>query len=274
MKRKYIFFFLLISISLYLGVYLVAFVFPKLEIPKVNSYYLYDVNDEIYRNNNDDWISLDKISDNLKNATIAVEDKHFYNHQGFDYGRIFKALVNNIMTGSVSEGASTITQQYAKNLYLSFDKKLSRKIEEAWLTLKLEAHYSKDEILEGYLNTINFGQGNYGIENASEFYFNKSAKNLTLEEGIILAGIPKSPNNYNPVTDYDAAIKRAKIVEDAMINNDKLSINKKDSLFLDNINIYGEKSDTELKNIMYFQDAVKQELETISSVPKTLIETG
>src|SRR5574344_1216586 len=218
MKRKYIFFFLLISISLYLGVYLVAFVFPKLEIPKVNSYYLYDVNDEIYRNNNDDWISLDKISDNLKNATIAVEDKHFYNHQGFDYGRIFKALVNNIMTGSVSEGASTITQQYAKNLYLSFDKKLSRKIEEAWLTLRLETHYSKDEILEGYLNTINYG-GIFGIENASEYYFGKSASELDLAQASILAGIPKSPTNYSTISNYDAAKKRQKLLLETMVKN-------------------------------------------------------
>ena len=151
---------------------------------------------------------------------------------------------------------------------------MGRKFEEAWLTLKLETHYSKEEILEGYLNTINFGQGNYGIENASEYYFNKSAKNLTMEEAIILAGIPKSPNNYNPVTDYDAAIKRAKVVEEAMVNNNKLSEENKDNLFNNEIAIYGEKDNAELKNIMYYQDAVKQELETLPNIPKTLIETG
>lgn len=273
MKRKYIFFFLLISISLYLGVYLVAFVFPKLEIPKVNSYYLYDVNDEIYRNNNDDWISLDKISDNLKNATIAVEDKHFYNHQGFDYLRIFKALVNNIMTGSVSEGASTITQQYAKNLYLSFDKKLSRKIEEAWLTLRLETHYSKDEILEGYLNTINYG-GVFGIENASEYYFGKSASDLTLAEATILAGIPKSPSNYEPINNSENSKNRQKTVLQAMVNNKYISSSDMDNAYNEELTYVTNNDKTVATSTMYYQDAVLAELKNINTIPNSLLTTG
>src|SRR5574344_1974254 len=273
MKRKYIFFFLLISISLYLGVYLVAFVFPKLEIPKVNSYYLYDVNDEIYRNNNDDWISLDKISDNLKNATIAVEDKNFYNHQGFDYLRIFKALVNNIMTSSVSEGASTITQQYAKNLYLSFDKKLSRKIEEAWLTLRLETHYSKDEILEGYLNTINYG-GVFGIENASEYYFGKSAAVLTLAEATILAGIPKSPSNYEPINNSENSKNRQKTVLQAMVNNKYISSSDMDNAYNEELTYVTNNDKTVATSTMYYQDAVLAELKSINTIPNSLLTTG
>ena len=135
-------------------------------------------------------------------------------------------------------------------------------------------HFTKDEILEGYLNTINFGQGNYGVENASLYYFNKSAKDLTKEEAIMLAGIPKNPNNYNPVSNYENCIKRAKVVGLAMVNNNLLSENENSSLFNNSIEIYGEKTKENSSNIMYYQDAVKSYLENIPSVPKTLIDTG
>ena len=102
-----------------------------------------------------DTLKLEDISDNLINATLSTEDKHFYKHIGFDYFRIIKAVIKNISSRSLSEGASTITQQYARNLYLTYDKTWKRKIEEALLAFELETHYTKDEILEGYLNTIN-----------------------------------------------------------------------------------------------------------------------
>lgn len=267
---------LIIGIIGLVGIYIGAYLSPVLDIKTTGQYYIYDNKDNIvYQGSGTSkWVGLDDISSNFIDAIVSIEDKNFYKHKGFDYLRIIKAMITNIKSNEIVGGASTISQQYIKNLYLDFDKNWGRKIQEAWLTLKLETHYSKYEILEGYLNTINFGQGNYGIENASEYYFNKSAKNLTMEEAIILAGIPKSPNNYNPVTDYNAAIKRARVVEDAMVNNNKLSEDTKSSLFNNDIAIYGEKSDNELKNIMYYQDAVKQELESLPSVPKTLIDTG
>jgi 1A family penicillin-binding protein len=273
---KFNFIMIIIGLISLLGIYLFAYFSPVLDIKTTGQYYIYDNNNDIvYQGSGTNkWVGLDDISPDLINATISIEDKNFYKHKGFDFLRIIKAMVTNIKNQEIVGGASTISQQYIKNLYLDFDKNWSRKLEEAWLTLKLETHYSKNEILEGYLNTINFGQGNYGIENASEFYFNKSAKNLSLEEAMILAGIPKNPNNYNPVTDYDAAIKRANVVKEAMINNDKIKEDQANNLFENAIDIYGEKSANDLKNIMYYQDAVKQELETISSVPKTLIETG
>ena len=134
---------------------------PKIEITRNQSYYLYDNSDNLIFNNYS-WVELDNISDNLIKATIATEDKHFYKHMGFDYIRIVRAIINNITSGSLSEGASTITQQYARNLYLNYDKTWKRKIEEAILAFELETHYTKDEILEGYLNTINYG-GVFGI---------------------------------------------------------------------------------------------------------------
>ena len=208
-KYKIILVVIITLITLYLSLYLVAFLFPKLNISKTNNYYLYDTFDNPLITNKDEWTKLEDISDNLIYATISIEDKNFYSHKGFDYPRIVKAIINNIRNKNIVEGASTITQQYAKNLYLDFDKTIKRKIEEAWLTLRLETHYSKDEILEGYLNTINYG-GVFGIENASNYYFDKSAKDLTLAEATILAGIPKSPNNYSPINNYELSINRCK----------------------------------------------------------------
>ena len=256
--------------------YIIAFFSPVLDIKSYGQFYIYDdSNNIVYQGSSSNkWVNLDDISPYLKDAIISIEDKNFYNHKGFDYLRIIKTMFLNIKNREIVGGASTISQQYVKNLYLDFDKTFERKIQEAWLTLKLEMHFSKDEILEGYLNTINFGQGNYGIENASNYYFNKSAKDLTLEESIILAGIPKSPNNYNPVSNYDNAINRSKIVINSMVNNNKLNKSEISNLFNSNIDIYAKRDKGDLSNVMYYQDAVKQELNTINGIPKTLLETG
>ena len=200
-----IFFFIII----YFGIYLYAKVQPKLPITGANGYHLYDINGEVYTDSSNENVSLNDISKHLINATIAVEDKNFYKHQGFDFLRIIKALFVNVKSGENLQGASTITQQYAKNLFLEFDKTWDRKIKEAWITIRLETHYSKDDILEGYLNTINYG-GIFGIENASKYYFNKSAKNLTLAEASMLAGIPKNPSKYSPLMDENSAKARQK----------------------------------------------------------------
>ena len=268
-----LFFIIIISITI---LYISAYLSPVLDIKTTGQYYIYDnQNNIVYQGSTTSkWVELEDISPYLKDAIIATEDKNFYSHKGFDYPRIIKTLFQNIKNKEIIGGASTISQQYVKNLYLDFDKTFERKLQEAWLTLKLEMHFSKDDILEGYLNTINFGQGNYGVENAALYYFNKSAKDLNLEESLILAGIPKSPSNYNPVSSYDNAISRAKVVAEAMVNNNYITEEDKLNLFVNTIEIYGEKANNNLSNIMYYQDAVRQELENINSVPKTLIETG
>ena len=269
-------FLFIILVLIMIIMYIIAFFSPVLDIKSYGQFYIYDDNNNIvYQGSSSNkWVNLDDISPYLKDAIISIEDKNFYNHKGFDYLRIIKTMFLNIKNREIVGGASTISQQYVKNLYLDFDKTFERKIQEAWLTLKLEMHFSKDEILEGYLNTINFGQGNYGIENASNYYFNKSAKDLTLEESIILAGIPKSPNNYNPVSNYDNAINRSKVVINSMVNNNKLNKSEISNLFNGNIDIYAKRDKGDLSNVMYYQDAVKQELNTINGIPKTLLETG
>ena len=266
----------IIGILLIIILYVFAYFSPVLDIKSYGQFYIYDdLNNIVYQGSTSNkWVSINDISPYLKDAIISIEDKNFYKHKGFDYLRIIKTLFQNVKNKEIVGGASTISQQYVKNLYLDFDKTIERKLQEAWLTLKLEMHFSKDEILEGYLNTINFGQGNYGIENASNYYFNKSAKDLTLEESLILAGIPKSPNNYNPISSYENSINRANIVAQTMVNNNYLIYEEKNNLFTNDIVIYGEKQDSHLQNIMYYQDAVRAELENINSIPKTLIETG
>ena len=256
--------------------YIYAYISPKIVLNSANAIYLYDYNNELIfqSNNNNSWVSISDISDYIKNATISIEDKNFYTHHGFDYLRIIKAMYLNIKNKSIIQGASTISQQYVKNLYLDFDKTWKRKIEEAWLTLKLEIHYNKDEILEGYLNTINYGQGNYGIENASEYYFNKKASELSLEEALMLAGIPRSPENNNPVSNYENCIKRAKIIANSMLENNYITKYEYENLFKKDIEIYGKRQTNNSQTLMYYHDAVMEELNNINTIPKSLIKSG
>ena len=261
--------FLLSNILLYSYCYLT----PKISINKKQSYYLYDNNNELIFNDNDDWVELDNISEYLINATIDIEDKNFYKHIGFDFLRILKAAFNNIKNKSLSEGASTITQQYARNLFLSYDKKWSRKLDEALLASELETHYTKKEILEGYLNTINYG-GVYGIEKASLYYFGHSASELNLAEASMLAGIPQSPSNYSPLINVKLAKKRQYTVLNAMYRNNSITKEEMDNAFNVELNYIGKINYSKLENILYYRDAVLDELYDIESIPNNLIKTG
>ena len=256
-----------------IAVYLYCLITPKMEINKSQSYYLYDNKNELVFQTNDDWIPLDKINKNLINATIATEDKYFYKHIGFDYLRIAKAMITNIINRDKGEGASTITQQYARNLFLNFEKTWKRKIDEAKLACELEVHYTKDEILEGYLNTINYG-GIYGIESASQYYFGKSASDLSIAEASMLAGIPQSPNNYSPVKNYNLAKERQKVVLLMMKKNKVITEEEYNTALNTNIIIVGKEKTSNLTSINYFRDAVLEELNSLSEIPSSLIETG
>ncbi len=258
------------------GLYTYAYFSPKLELTSIGQMYIYDnANTLVYQGSGtSEWVNLNEISSYLKDAVISVEDKNFYKHHGFDYLRIIKAGITNIKNKGIVQGASTISQQYIKNMYLDFDQTWKRKIEEAFLTLELEVHYNKDAILEGYLNTINFGAGNYGIENASKYYFNKKASELNLEEALMLSGIPKNPSKYNPVNHYDQCIERAKIVAKAMLNNNKIDENTYNNLFQEKIEIYGKREANNLQMLMYFQDAVLRELQTLKGIPTSLLDSG
>ena len=273
---KYTFFVIVFGIFAIAGVYFYANLKPKLEIKSVNSFFLYDQKEELYfqGSGQKEWVTLDEISSYVIDATITIEDKNFYSHHGFDILRIGKALFNNIKSGKIVEGASTITQQYAKNLYLSFDKTIKRKIDELWYTIQIESHYTKDEILEGYLNTINYGHGMYGIENASQFYFNKKSSELSLAEATMLVNIPKSPNNYSPVNNFEKAKERQKYVLKTLLENKVISQSEYDEAINEEMIIYGKKDKINLTTLMYYQDAVFKELETLKGIPSTYLDTG
>lgn len=274
-KRSYktcLLIFLLTTLFI-VGLYIYAYITPKTIISKANTYYIYDKNNQlVYQGSSTKhWVKLDDVSKYYIDAVISAEDKNFFKHNGFDYLRILKAMVKNIKNKQIVEGASTISQQYIKNLYQNFDKTWKRKWNETLLTLNLEVHYTKEDILEGYINTINFGQGNIGIYNASMYYFNKTPSNLTLEESLILAGIPKNPTNYNPVTNYEKSIKRAKVILKYMIKNKKISKNEADKLFNDKVEIIGQSKKENLNMLMYYQDAVLKELNNEINIPKEII---
>lgn len=264
---------IILFIFIHIAVYTYCFITPKLEINKSQSFYLYDTKNELVFNDDKSWISLEDISPYLINATISTEDKYFYKHIGFDYLRIAKAIVTNIVKRDKSEGASTITQQYARNLFLNFEKTWKRKIDEALLACELEIHYTKDEILEGYLNTINYG-GVYGIESASKYYFGKSAKDLTLAEATLLAGIPQSPSNYSPVKNYKKSKERQKIVLLMMKNNNKITNEEYNNALNTNLTILGKTEKKEVTSINYFKDSVLEELKKITNIPEEITKTG
>ena len=275
-KIKKIFKILTVFIGLFIvihaGLYIYCLITPKIQITRNQSYYLYDNKNELIFNNYS-WLELNQISDYLIDATLSTEDKHFYNHIGFDYLRIGKAIIKNITSKSLSEGASTITQQYARNLYLNYDKTWKRKFDEALLAFELETHYTKNEILEGYLNTINYG-GVYGIENASMYYFGKSASDLDLAEAAMLAGIPQSPSNNSPLINNDVANDRQKIVLSLMLKNKKINEVQYNNAINKQLNYVGENNTNMTSGKLYFKDAVLKELESIPSIPDSLLTTG
>ena len=273
--RKLFVFGFLFCLLFTFGAFLYVKFSPVLNINSTNSIALYDNKDEVFFKGNEskEWVSLDNISDYLVNATIVTEDKNFYKHFGFDLLRIIKAGYINIINRSTIQGASTITQQYAKNLFLDFEKTWKRKWEELWYTLRIEANYSKDDILEGYLNLINYGHGNYGIENASKFYFNKSASELSLAEASILVGIPKAPSNYSPIINYDAAKERQLTVLNLMVKNGVISEEEKNFAYDEELIFTKSNNNEELTSLMYYKDAVLKELETINKIPYSYSDT-
>ena len=232
--------------------YSYAYLSPKLQIKSANKFMLFDENNKLFFQGSGDskWVSLDNISDKVIKTTIATEDKNFYHHKGFDYLRIMKAMYVNILSRNRSQGASTITQQYAKNLFLDFSKTWKRKWDEMWYTIEIESHYKKKDILEGYLNTINYGHGMYGIENASQFYFGKKAKDLDLAEAAILTGIPKSPSNYSPLVNYKKAKARQELILKNLLKEKKITTDEYNEAVKEKLTFVGEKEKEELSTVM------------------------
>ena len=220
------------------------------------------------------WVGLKDISPALIEATISIEDKSFYQHYGFDLKRMAGAALADVQAMSKVQGASTISQQYARNLFLSHDKTWKRKISEALYTIRIEMNYSKKDILEGYLNTIYYGHGAYGIQAASQYYFGKDANQLSVSEAAMLAGIPKAPSYYSPVINMENAKKRQELIltsmaEDGFISKEQQIVSKAAP-----IRITGEHAHQKVETAPYFQDVVKSILRSNLGIDERTIEMG
>lgn len=208
-------------------------------------------------------VELDNIPKNLINAVIATEDKNFYKHNGYDVSGLIRSTFANVLAGHVVQGASTITQQLARILFLSNEKTFTRKIKELIVAVRIEKTIPKDKILEMYLNNVYLGSGAYGVEGAAEIYFNKHLKDLTLAESAMIAGLPQAPSVYSPYNDKEKALKRRDQVLKRMyrmrfITKDEYKSALKEKLHLNPLpQIYT------LNKAPYFCDYVMKELEKL-----------
>ncbi len=249
---------------------------PPLMVPQSTLYYSDDgtIIGESHNGQKRYWVDLDGISPHLINATLSIEDRNFYNHNGFDYKRIAGAAFADIKAMAKVQGASTISQQFARNLYLEHEKTWKRKLIEAFYTIRLEMSYSKQEILEGYLNTIYYGNGAYGIQAASQYYFGKDTAELTLGEASMLAGIPKGPSIYSPLANLEKAKSRQEVILAAMTENNTITEKQLESAKQEKLHFVGKHQHNALVTAPYFQDAVRQMLKRELQIDERTIELG
>lgn len=249
---------------------------PPLAVPQSSLYYS-DDGLVIGESNNGEkryWVGIEDISPHLIEATVAIEDRSFYKHNGFDFKRIAGAALADLKAMAKVQGASTISQQYARNLFLEHEKTWKRKLLEALYTIRIEMNYSKNEILEGYLNTIYYGKGAYGIQAASQYYLGKNAADLTLAEASMLAGIPKGPSIYSPLISEENAKGRQKIILDSMVKSKYITEADANAAIHETLSLVGEHSHAVTQIAPYFQDAVKQALKNDLGLDDRTIELG
>lgn len=263
---------------LYAGILIYAKILgpPPLSVPQSSLYYSDDgtLIGESHNGQKRYWVALDEIAPELVDATLAIEDRSFYNHHGFDLKRIAGAALADLKALDKVQGASTISQQYARNLFLEHEKTWKRKLLEAFYTLRIEMNYSKNEILEGYLNTIYYGEGAYGAEAASQFYFGKHASDLSLAEAAMLAGIPKGPTYYSPLTSMEKATNRQQLILQTMKKEKWISEEEATAASNQKLEITGEHTHSVAKIAPYFQDAVKSALKNVLHLDEKTIELG
>ena len=269
---------IIIGFAALTGTYAVAKIAgpPPVEVPQSTIYFSSDgkVIGESDHGQKRYWVSLEEISPHLIHATLAIEDQRFFSHIGFDPKRIAGAVIADLKALAKVQGASTISQQYARNLFLSHEKTWSRKIKEAFYTIRLEANYSKKEILEGYLNTIYFGHGTYGVEAASRYYFNKPAKDLTLAEAALLAGIPKGPGHFSPFTNFENAKERQELILSEMAKQHYIREKEAEKAVAEKIHLAGSGQMERKNTAPYFQDSVRSQLQSKLGLDERTIALG
>lgn len=268
---------ILTLVAIFISVYIIAFLSNKPSIGKSSYLEMYDNKEEIFyqanHENSGSYVSLDDISPFFIDSIIAIEDRNFYEHHGFDLAGIIRAITHNITSISI-QGASTITQQYARNLFLTNEVTYKRKIEEAIYTMQIETHYSKSQILEGYVNTIYFGHGVYGIENAAKFYYNKSSKDLNLLESSMLAGVINGPTIYSPFISKENATTRQHLVLEALYKQNKIDKSTYNDALLNEVPLNTDNNPFMDKTLYYYKDTVINELKELGFYEKDYINKG
>ena len=263
-------------IFILISIFAIFLLTPQVYINKVNYIEVVDEdNNSLYSLINESlstYTPLEEISDEFKKTIVTIEDKRFYSHNGLDYSRITKSLIENIKHNKITQGASTITQQLARIAYLDNSKTYQRKIKEALIAKKIEEQYSKEEILEMYINNCYFAHNLYGISSAASYYFNKTPKELTYQESAILVGIINAPNIYAPDIDLSASKEKLKQILYLLYQNKVIDIetyyqelNKEIKLSLVN---------NENTNLLYYQNAINKELEGLNLYKKEYIRQG
>lgn len=270
----------LIIFSLIMGslFYFSMWILPKLEIKE--SYivkYTDNSNNLLYQThfqNQGTYLPLEKISPYLQNFYVSIEDKDFYKHSGVDWARVIKAFLVNTSSGKIKQGASSITQQLARTLYLNNKKTYTRKLKELIYAARIETYYSKKKILEMYLNSLYFGHRIYGVEDASWFYFNKSSSSLTISEASLLIGISNAPNLYSPLINKENSLKKQKQILNILVKNKTITEEERQNALQQEITIYGQKNDIELNYLLYYKDEIEKQLKTKNIYTKSNLIKG
>src|SRR5690554_6539227 len=265
---KFLFIFTLLVMIFFVSIFIIYSRRLDYKIPTILNVEVYDKHGDLFLTLNNDnkqnYVQIEDIDQKIIDAFISIEDKKFYKHAGIDIARIGGALLSNIEANSLSEGASTITQQYARNLYLSPNKNVRRKVEEIMIAINLETKYTKEEILEGYLNSIYFDHGIYGIEDACLFYFNKHAKEVSLIEAAALASIPKAPVHYSPINNPENNLKRRNLVIDELYKDNKITLDECNKAKEEKLKLHGKLERSKNANAPYFQDLILKELNELN----------
>lgn len=263
-------------LSILILIYSISFIIEKPDIGQGHYITMYDKNEEKFYSSNkqSNDVSLQEVSPDFLASIIAVEDHRFYLHRGFDPIGILRAIKNNIITMSTKEGASTITQQYARLLYLNNERTWSRKIKEAFLTVRLESHYNKDDILEGYVNTVYFGHGIYGIKNASHYYFDKEPNELDLNEASMLAGVINGPVYFSPFNDLNRAKERQEKVLNELVEINYIDEKTKEKTLHTKFLLNEDPKATANTSYQYYKDTVLQELKELGFYKENYINQG
>lgn len=260
----YIFLFILSCIITF---YMYAF-FNRLSLDEQrNNITIYDQDGEVMYESNFtrsmSWTDIDDIPQFIQDAFVAVEDKRFYYHAGVDPLRIIKALGTNLLHGDILQGGSTITQQYAKNLFLTNEQTISRKVQELFYAVCLEMQYSKKNILEGYLNTIYFGHGIYGIKEAAEYFFETDINDLTTAQVAMLVGIPNGPSIYSPYLNEEQSQNRQQLMLSVFLENGLIDESTYTQAINETLQLANHDTAEDQEINQYYVDAVLEELSTM-----------